>query len=205
MLTGDWQVLRDWLLQPPPAFHRVPLAPRRPVRELMWAHLEELALLLPEGECLVLVPEGAAEALQELAPRSQVRAAQTLEGSVDCVVDLLHAAAEEDPGRALAAAWSASRVRSLHLLPVNMPLAHRSPTFRYGDYDNEPPWPGQPRPAPGPSRGPERIRARVGARGGGRLLWQDPDPRRGRCRCSCCDSSRGPPPRRLAGTLPAPG
>ncbi|NMA27471.1 MAG: glycosyltransferase [Burkholderiales bacterium] len=178
MLTGDWQVLRDWLLQPPPAFHRVPLAPRRPVRELMWAHLEELALLLPEGECLVLGPEGAAEALQELAPRSQVRAAQTLEGSVDCVVDLLHAAAEEDPGRALAAAWSASRVRSLHLLPVNMPLAHRSPTFRYGDYDNEF--------ALGPASHdlrslaravvpPERIRARVlGARGGGRPLWQEP-------------------------------
>ncbi len=178
VLTGGWSAVQDWLARPAPSFHRVPLAPRRPVRELMWSHLGDLAPLLPEGPCLVLGPEGAADELQALAPQAQVRAGQSVEGPVACVVDLLHAAGQDEPGRFLAAAYQASTVRSLHLLPVNMPLARRAPTFRYGDYDNEF--------ALGPASHDlqalarqvaprERIRAQVlGARGGGRDLWQNP-------------------------------
>ena len=178
LLTGDWEPLKDWLARPAPPFHRVPLAPGRPVRELMRSHLPELASWIPEGPCVVLGPEDAAQELQALAPHARIQAAEALEGPVACVVDLLGGAASEDPRRVLDEAWRAARVRSLHLFPVNIPLARRAPTFRYGDYDNEFALGAATHDLQALARevAPAgRIRARVlGARGGGRDLWRDP-------------------------------
>lgn len=167
LLTGG---LLEWLQKPQPAFHRVALPPRR---GLMREHLAEIAPLL-QGRTLVLGPDEAARELQALAPSAEILT--RADGMVECVVDLLQTASGSRPAQTLASFHMLCTVRSIHLVPVNVPLEKRAPTFRYGDYDNEF--------ALGPAthdlqamarRVTPHFRTRVlNARGGGRDLWRDP-------------------------------
>lgn len=175
----------EWLARPAPPSRSARVPWRGHPHRLALPHLPALAALLPPGRALVLgdrAPEAdppleaVIRELGRLAPRGCELSADPEGGPFAAVLDLAHSAAHSDPEPAMTMAFRAASIRSLHLLPVNLPLGPDGSTFRYKDYDSEY--------ARGPASHDLQALARrlapgqrvqvLDHRGGGRSLWETP-------------------------------